>query len=99
MKHLGCWQCIPSLSNCSEQPVLPNNVTHSGPCQSEKFLKVIEVYSLHQTYILICILFLLLFALIFFFFGYKFPLCRAGCPAPSVDQAGLQLRDLPASAY
>jgi hypothetical protein len=47
-------------------------------------------------YLFVCLLVCLIWV---FFFQDKVSLCNPGCPGtPSVDQAGLELRNLPASA-
>jgi hypothetical protein len=56
---------------------------------------------IHILYKFICveIRFLLLLLLVFWFFRDRVSLCSPGCPGShSTDQAGLELRNLPASA-
>jgi hypothetical protein len=51
-----------------------------------------------MTFEFVC-LFVCLFVYLFWFFQDRVSLCSPGCPGTqSVDQAGLELRNLPASA-
>jgi hypothetical protein len=82
---------LPQLSPALEWLVLP-------------WWLIVDVNRLcHQRHHLCCYLILLLYFvylfICFFFFRDRISLCSPGCPRThSVDQAGLELRDLPASA-
>ena len=49
-------------------------------------------------FLFLFVCFVLLFVCLFYFFRDRVSLCSLGCPGThSVDQAGLELRDLPVS--
>jgi hypothetical protein len=52
-------------------------------------------FNMHSVFLFVC----LVFVFVFVFFRGRVSLCNPGCPGTHfVDQAGLELRNLPASA-
>ena len=75
------------------------SISYSGDIfDTQSFLTLAEIIVLLLFCLFVCLGFCLIFWFLFFF-GDRVSLYSPGCPgAHSVDQAGLELRNLPASA-
>jgi hypothetical protein len=93
------WASDPITDGC--EPPCGCWELNSGPLEEQSVLLTTEpsLQPPASAFFLFVFVFVFFFVCLFCFFETGFPLCSPGCPGThSVDQAGFEIRNLPASA-